>query len=61
VERDTFNAARIARDRLLALPTRIAPKIVGETDIRQIIKIMQDEIRETLSNLADFLHGYKKE
>jgi hypothetical protein len=47
-----FEAARGVRDSLLSLPTKLAPRIIGKTDIREIQDILMDEIQYVLGNLS---------
>ena len=57
MEVDAFTAARVARDKLLAIPDRIAPILVGITDIHEIKEVLRKEILTSLQNLTDFLHA----
>lgn len=57
VEVEAFNAARFARDKLLTIPDRLAPALIGKTDIHEIKQILISEIRQSLENLTDFLSG----
>ena len=59
VEVEAFNAARIARDKLLTIPDRVAPQIIGKKNIQEIKQILRKEIRDSLQDLTDFLHGNK--
>lgn len=42
------------RNKLLALPSKIAPQIVGENDINVILGYLTKEMRETLEELAEY-------
>ncbi len=42
------------RARLLAVPGKIAPQILGETDINTIIKLLTDEMFQTLDELSEY-------
>ena len=42
------------RNRLLALPGKIAPLILGESDINVIIKIINNEVIECLDELSEY-------
>lgn len=42
------------RNRLLALPAKLAPQIVGENDMQVILKYLTDEIHGTLDELAEY-------
>ena len=57
MEVDAFTAARVARDKLLAIPDRIAPILVGITDIHELKEVLRKEIITSLQNLTDFLHA----
>jgi hypothetical protein len=54
---EAFTASRAARDRVLSVPRRIAPKLVGKTDPEEIARITYDELEKELYGLADFLDG----
>jgi len=41
------------RSRLLAMPHRAAPRVVGETDINVIRRALEDLVHDTLSELSD--------
>lgn len=47
-----FEAARGVRDSLLSLPTKLAPRVIGKTNIREIQDILMDEIQYILGNLS---------
>lgn len=57
MEVDAFTAARVARDKLLGIPDRVAPHLVGQTEIHVIKELLRKEILNCLQNLTDFLHG----
>jgi hypothetical protein len=59
VEVEAFNAARIARDILLTIPHRVAPQIIGKSDISEIEKILRKEIIGGLAGLTGFFDGNK--
>lgn len=42
------------RARLLSVPSKIAPQILGLSDINVIIKLLDDEMLGTLSELAEY-------
>lgn len=42
------------RSQLLSLPTRTAPKVIGEADINAIRKILKDDVRELMQFLSDY-------
>ncbi len=59
IEVEAFTAARYARDKLLSIPDRVAPAIIGKTDIHEIKELLRKEILESLEQLTDFLNGPK--
>lgn len=58
VEKYISKAVKIARDKLLAIPTRLAPRVTVETDQKNnfaiISKEVEDVIQEIQQGLADF-------
>lgn len=42
------------RNRLSALPAKLAPQIVGENDMQIILEFLTKEIRETLEELSEY-------
>lgn len=49
---NAFNRARRARDMLLSAPARIAPLLIGLTDVLQITMILEDEFRRVAEGIA---------
>lgn len=47
-----FNAARKARDMLMALPDRIAPLVVGNPDQHEVHRLLTDEVRRVCAEIA---------
>lgn len=47
-----FTMARKARDALLAVPSRVAPLVIGLETVAEIEKILDDEIRVICSEIA---------
>lgn len=47
-----FNTARKARDMLMAVPDRVAPLVVGQTDQHEIHRILMDEVRRIASEVS---------
>jgi hypothetical protein len=47
-----FNAARHARDQLLAIPARVAPLLVGVSDRGEIQRILDDELERVCKGLS---------
>jgi len=52
VENDAFNRGRAVRDALLNIPDRIAAMLAAESDPVKITKMLDDEIRQALEELA---------
>lgn len=42
------------RNHLLSMPQKIAPLIIGEDDIKNVIKIIEKEITEALAELSEY-------
>lgn len=53
VEKAWFDKARIVRDAILNLPDRVAPLVASETDEHKVHRILTDELRSALEELAD--------
>lgn len=53
VKRKFFNAARVVRNNLLAIPGRVASEIAGMDDPKQIEILLTDEIINTLEELQN--------
>ena len=51
VRMDAFNAGRIVRDRLLNIPDRIIPQLIGKTDVKEMEKLLQSELIAALNEL----------
>lgn len=60
VESDAFAAARTARDHLLMIPKRVAPRIIGLKNISDIEYILSQEITSSLTSLCNLLKGNNK-
>ena len=52
VEQTFFEVARKVRDMLLNLPNKMASRVVGKKDIKEIESTINDEIRYILGNLS---------
>ena len=52
VEKTFFEASRKARDMLLSYPNKMASRIIGKKDIKEIETILLEEIRYILGNLS---------
>lgn len=47
-----YNAARITRDRLLMLPKKVAPLILGKTDLKNIEEMIKRHLIEVLDEVS---------
>jgi len=47
-----FNTVRRARDMLLAVPDRVAPLVVGQTDAHEVHRTLTDEMRRVCVELS---------
>jgi hypothetical protein len=52
VKVSAFNAARMTRDRILNIPDRVIPKLVGKTDIFEMKEILKAELINALEELS---------
>mgnify|MGYP003328442712 CR=1 FL=1 len=52
VKISAFNAARMTRDRMLNIPDRVIPALVGKTDIFEMKEILKIEIVKALEELS---------
>jgi len=52
VKISAFNAARMTRDRMLNIPDRVIPALVGKTDIFAMKEILKTEIVKALEELS---------
>lgn len=53
VRREVFQRARLLRDRILAVPSRVAAQLAAEKDAREVRRILDDELRKVLETIAD--------
>ena len=52
VKVSAFNAARMTRDRILNIPDRVIPQLVGKTDIFEMKEILKTELIQALKELS---------
>lgn len=52
VKISAFNCARMTRDRILNIPDRVIPLLVGKTDIHQMKEILRKELIKALEELS---------
>ena len=53
VQAESFEAARLCRDSMLAIPDRVAGLVAAETNERKCFDILYDEIHRVLADLSD--------
>lgn len=53
VARAAKDMARVTRDYLLNMPSKLAPLLAAENDINEIHKLLEDEIHNALTNLSN--------
>jgi len=59
VYREQFAAARVLRDTLLTIGDRVAPLILGKSNITEIAEAMNAEVRRALREFADRMDNEK--
>jgi len=52
VKVSAFNAARMTRDRILNIPDRVIPQLVGRTDIHEMKELLKMELIKALEELS---------
>ena len=52
VKVSAFNAARMTRDRILNIPDRVIPQLVGKTNIFEMKEILKAELLKALEELS---------
>jgi len=52
VKMSAFNAARMTRDRILNIPDRVIPQLVGKTNIFEMKEILKAELIKALEELS---------
>jgi hypothetical protein len=52
VKISAFNAARMTRDRILNIPDRVIPQLVGKTNIFEMKEILKTELIKALEELS---------
>lgn len=55
VERQAFEAARLTRDSILKIPSRIGAELASITDVHLVIEKLTAELTQALENIADEL------
>jgi hypothetical protein len=51
VKVDAYNTARVTRDRILNIPDRVIPMLVGKTDIHEMKQVLKTELIKALDDL----------
>ena len=54
MEKEAYTAARVARDKLLSMPDRLGPHMLGKSDLQEVKDIIRKEVTAALDNLTDF-------
>ena len=54
MEKEAYTAARVARDKLLSMPDRLGPHMLGKSDLQEVEDIIRKEVTAALDNLTDF-------
>jgi len=49
---DAYNAGRVTRDRILNIPDRVIPMLVGKTNIKEMKEILKSELIKALEELS---------
>jgi hypothetical protein len=52
VRKAAFDKARVARDRLMAIPDRLAPLLAAESDPRKVHALLASELHKVCAELA---------
>lgn len=50
---DAYNAGRVTRDRILNIPDRVIPMLVGKTEIKEMKEILKSELIKALEELSN--------
>lgn len=53
VRREYFKQARVARDNLMNIPDRLAPMLIGRTDLHEVRMLLLEEIHKVCEGLAE--------
>lgn len=53
IERQWYELTRVTREQLMAIPGRLGGQLAGMCDEREIYRVLQAEIRQTLTQLSD--------
>ena len=53
VKISAFNVARMTRDRILNIPDRVIPQLVGKTDIHEMKELLKLELVKALEELSN--------
>ena len=54
MEKEAYTAARVARDKLLSMPDRLGPHMLGKSALQEVKDIIRREVTAALDNLTDF-------
>jgi hypothetical protein len=56
VKISAFNAGRMVRDRILNIPDRVIPNLIGKTDIFEMKEILKAELLKALEELSKYTY-----
>ncbi len=59
VKISSFNAGRMVRDRILNIPDRVIPNLIGKTDIFEMKEILKAELLKALEELSKYTYHEK--
>lgn len=59
VKISAFNAGRMVRDRILNIPDRVIPNLIGKTDIFEMKEILKAELLKALEELSKYTYHEK--
>jgi hypothetical protein len=59
VKISAFNAGRMVRDRILNIPDRVIPNLIGKTDIFEMKEILKTELVKALEELSKYTYQAK--
>ncbi|MHA1540039.1 MAG: hypothetical protein ACTSXQ_06160 [Alphaproteobacteria bacterium] len=52
VHLDAFNTGRVTRERVLNIPDRVIPMLIGKTDLKEMKEILRTELTKALEELT---------
>jgi hypothetical protein len=52
VQREAYEAGKLAQTKIMSVPIRIAPQLAGMDDVQEIRRLIEDELRYALEELT---------